>query len=89
MLDMGLVYRYLAQDRCFGHCKSVARLGAQNYIIGKRFRKQTLEIGFGAGEGLFVCRAETGEELARIAPQGLTKQYLMGELAELQRLPAY
>ena len=52
-------------------------------------RNQMLELHFDATQGCFLGQPAGSESILTIAPQGLTKTDLMGELGHLLALPAY
>jgi hypothetical protein len=91
MLDLQLVYDYLARGRWFRQVSSQGQfsLGARRYGVGKAFADQTLEITFDPQTQEFVCLSEDGRQKIRLPAQGLTKAELIGELAPLTALPVY
>ncbi len=52
-------------------------------------RNQMLELHFDATQGCFLGQPAGCESTLTIAPQGLTKTDLMGELGHLLALPVY
>ncbi len=52
-------------------------------------RNQMLELSFDATQGCFLGQPAGSESSLTIAPQGLTKPDLMGELGHLLALPVY
>ena len=91
MLDMQLVYAYLAQGRWFRRTSSQGQfsLGTHRYRVGKGLSNQTLEVTFDPQTRELVCLSEDGSQEVRLAAQGLTKAALMGELNPLLVLPVY
>ena len=91
MPDMERVYAYLAQGRWFRKTTAQGQLnlGGKRYTVGQKFASQTLEITFDPEEREFVCTSEDGKQRTRLAPKGLSKEALMGELAPLMALPHY
>jgi hypothetical protein len=90
VLDLERVYRYLAQGRWFRPVHhGVFGLGTHKYWLGSSLPDQQVEIHFDATTVEFLCQPEHGGEPLRCAAKGLTKAYLMGELANIAALPAY
>jgi hypothetical protein len=91
MLDPNRVFQYLASCRWFRHIKSNGRvvIGGYQYYLGTAWRGQTIELRFDPIQGGFIGQPEGTETTLTIAPQGLSKAELMGELAGLLALPAY
>jgi hypothetical protein len=91
LLDLHRVYQYLATGRWFRQVKPNGRfaIGGYDYYIGSQFRGCSLELRFDAVPGVFVAQVEGGESSRLLAPQGLTKTDLMGELSGVVGLPAY
>jgi hypothetical protein len=55
--------------------------------VTRAFRSHTLELHFDANQGCFLGQPAGSESTLTIAPQGLTKTDLMGELGHLLALP--
>jgi hypothetical protein len=91
MLDLQRVYQYLASCRWFRHIKSNGRvvIGGYQYYLSTAWRGRTIELHFDPREGCFIGQPEGIESIIRLAPQGLSKTELMGELAGLLALPSY
>jgi hypothetical protein len=91
MLDVQHVFQYLATCRWFRHVKSNGRMviGGYQYYLGTTCCGQTIELCFDPIQGGFIGQPEGTETTLTIAPQGLSKAELMGELAGLLALPAY
>jgi hypothetical protein len=60
-----------------------------DYYLGTTWRNQMLELHFDATHGCFLGQPAGSEATLTIAPQGLTKTELMGELGYLLALPMY
>jgi hypothetical protein len=91
MLDLDRVFAYLARCRWFRRVRANGRLdlGGYDYYLGVTWRNQMLELHFDATQGCFLGHPAGSEITLTIAPQGLTKTDLMGELGHLLALPAY
>lgn len=91
LLDLQLVYSYLARGRWFRRVSSVGQvaLGAHRYGLGLTWKEQTVETTFNPAEQCFIFLSEDGLQTKRLPAQGLTKESLMGELEPLVTLPAY
>jgi transposase InsO family protein len=91
MLDLARVFQYLANCRWFRRVRANGRLdlGGYDYYLGVTWRNQMLELRFDATQGCFLGQPAGSETTLTIAPQGLTKTDLMGELGHLLGLPAY
>ena len=64
-------------------------LGGYDYYLGTTWRSHLLELRFDTNQGCFLGQPAGSETTLTIAPQGLTKTDLMGELGHLLALPAY
>ncbi len=91
MLDLTRVFQYLARCRWFGQIKSNGRvgIGGYQYYLSTAWHGRTLELRFDPLQGCFLGQPEGLETTVTLAPQGLSKFELMGELADLLALPAY
>ncbi len=91
MLDLNRVFQYLAKCRWFRHIKANGRIaiGGDQYYLSTAWRGRTIELRFDPSQGCFIGQPERIEATITIAPQGLSKTVLMGELANLMALPAY
>lgn len=91
LLDLSLVYDYLAQGRWFRKVSGVgtASLGAQVYGLGSPWAKQQVEITFDASDQHLVFHSEDGKEIKRLPIKGITPEALMGEMGPLVGLPAF
>ncbi len=91
MLDRDRVFQYLAKCRWFRHIKSngCVVIGGYQYYLSTAWRDRTIELHFDPFQGCFIGRPEGIETTITLAPQGLSKIELMGELAALVALPAY
>ena len=91
MLDLDRVFGYLTRCRWFRRVRANGRLdlGGYDYYLGTTWRNHMLELRFDATQGCFFGQPEGSESILPIAPQGLTKTDLMGELGHLLALPTY
>ena len=90
LLDLDRVYTYLAQGRWFrANDRGAVHLGRYDYRFGHRYNKHTMEITFDPVHVTFVCQPEGTLEPMVVPARGLTKAYLMGDLAWMLALPAY
>jgi Helix-turn-helix domain len=91
MLDLDRVFQYLANCRWFRRVRANGRLdlGGYDYYLGTTWRNQMLEVRFDATHGCFLGQPAGSDITLMIAPQGLTKTELMGELGHLLALPVY
>jgi len=91
LLDLGRVHRYLSACRFFRQVKpcGVFALGGYNYYLGKKLRGRTLVLSFDPAQGAWAAQVDGSAETLVIAPQGLTKSALMGELSRLLALPGH
>jgi hypothetical protein len=91
MLDLPRVFADLATCRWFRRIRANGRLGlgSYDYYLGTSLRNQMLELHFDTDQGRFLGQLAGSETTITVAPQGLTKTALMGELGRLLALPAY
>lgn len=91
MLDLDRVFEYLAYCRWFRWVRANGRLdlGGYDYYLGVTWRNHLLELHFDAKQGCFLGQPAGSETTLKIAPLGLTKTELMGELGHLLALPVY
>ena len=91
MLDLDRVFTYLTRCRWFRRVRANGRLdiGGYDYYLGTTWRSHLLELRFDATQGGFLGHPADSDITLTIAPQGLTKTDLMGELGHLLALPAY
>jgi hypothetical protein len=91
MLDMDWVFQYLAMCRWFRQVKANGRfaIGGYEYYLSTQLRGRTLELTFDSIQGSFRVLPEGTDMPIMVAPRGLTKPELMGELASLLALPTY
>ncbi len=91
MLDLNRVFAYLTHCRWFRRIRANGRLdiGGYDYYLGTSLRNQMLELSFDATQRCFLGQPAGSESILTIAPQGLTKPDLMGELGHLLALPVY
>jgi hypothetical protein len=91
LLNLDRVFQYLAKCRWFRQIKSKGRvvIGGYQYYLSTALRGRTIELHFDPIQGCFIGQPEGIETTITIAPQGLSKTDLMGELAGLLALPAY
>jgi len=85
------VFKYLASCRWFRQIKSNGRvgIGGYQYYLSTAWRGRTVELRFDPLQGCFIGQVEGVETTVTLAPQGLSKPELMGELADLLALPTY
>jgi transposase InsO family protein len=91
MLDPDRVSGYLARCRWFRRVRANGRLdiGGYDYYLGTSWRNHMLELRFDLEQGCFLGQPEGSDTTLTIAPKGLTKPELMGELGTLLALPVY
>lgn len=91
LLDLSRVHAYLAQGRWFRLVSKdgTFSLGGHVYYIGSRWAHQQVEIIFDPVSQCIVCLDQSGLEPVRKPVLGLTKEGLMGELAEGINLPTF
>ena len=91
LLDLSRVHTYLAQGRWFRLVSKdgTFSLGGQVYYIGPQWAHQQVEVIFDPGSQWIICLDQSGHEAIRKPLLGLTKQHLMGELAEGINLPIF
>jgi hypothetical protein len=91
MLDLDRVSAYLARCRWFRRVRANGRLdlGGYDYYLGTSWRSHMLELRFDPEQRCFIGQPEGSETTITIAPQGLTKTDVMGELGQLLAVPAY
>jgi transposase InsO family protein len=91
LLDLKRVYQYLASCRWFRHVKSNGRfaIGGYEYYLSTALRGRTIELHFDPIQGCFIGQPEGSDTTITLAPQGLSKTQLMGELAAQLALPTY
>jgi transposase InsO family protein/transposase-like protein len=91
LLDLPRIGAYLSQGRWFRRVKGNGHfaLGGSGYYIGNCFIGKMLEIRFEPAKMCLQCQPEGSQEVLELPVQGLSKFDLMGELGQLQALPAY
>ena len=91
MLDVQRVFQYLANCRWFRRVTSNGRIATSGYkyYLSTTLRGRTRELTFDPIQGTFLGQPEVSATIITIAPQGVTKTALMGELANLMAVPAY
>ncbi len=91
MLDLDRVWAYLAHCRWFRRVRANGRmdLGGYDYYLGTTWRSHMLELRCDPAQRAFIGQPEGSTTTITIAPQGLTKTDVMGELGQLLGLPAY
>ncbi len=91
MLDLHRVYQYLSTCRWFRptYPTGVFAMGGYLYNVSTKWGGRTLELRFDAERAVFVAQREGCTDTLLIPPRGLTKEDLMGELANGATLPAY
>ena len=91
MLDLHRVYQYLSTCRWFRRAKpnGVFAMGGYIYNVSTKFGGRAIEVRFDAERAVFVAQPEGWSDTLMIPPRGLTKETLMGELADGATLPPY
>lgn len=91
LLDLSLVHAYLAQGQWFRLVSKdgTFSLGSHIYYIGPRWAHQQVEIRFDPDHQCIVCYDPSGHEAIRKPVLGLSKEDLMGQLAEAINLPIF
>lgn len=91
LLDVQRVYTYLAQGRWFRLTSTQGQfsLGGQSYNAGVSLARQTLEITFDPQAAEFGILLPDGSQSLPLAPLGLSKNELMGELSPFLSMPVY
>jgi transposase len=91
LLDLTLIYDYLAQGRWFRLASKhgTFSLGGHVYNAGSHWARQQLDITFDAADQQLHCHDEAGQPIKRLPIQGLTLEALMGDLAPFALLPVF
>lgn len=91
LLKLQPVYDYLAQGRWYRLVSQggTFSLGGHVYYVSSQFAKQHLEITFDPADKHLVCRGAKGDIVTRLTIQGLSKETLMGTLADYINLPHF
>jgi transposase InsO family protein len=91
LFDEALVFSYLGTCRWFRQIKQngVFAMGGYIYYVGGKYGGRAIEVTFDVEQHCFRGLIAGIAEPVAIAPQGLTKEVLMGDLAHLLALPAY
>lgn len=90
-LDMQRIYAFLAKGKWIRWTSTVGMfsLGSQRYNARTKYANQNLTITFDPQIQEFCCLPEKEMPSFYLAPKGLTKEALMGELDPLMAVPAY
>lgn len=90
-LDLDRVFHYLAQGRWFRRISTsgTLSLGRQIYYLGARWKRQQAEITFDAGLQQLQFTDEAGDLISSAPVKGITKESLMGDIADLSLLPVF
>lgn len=90
-LELDRVYRYLAQGRWFRRISQsgTLSLGRQIYYLGAKWKRQQAEITFDSDTCHFLFSDDAGNLISSHSIKGLSKQFLMGDLSDLSRFPAF
>jgi hypothetical protein len=90
LLDLDRVFRYLARGHWFRRISQsgTVSLGRQIYYIGSRCKRQQAEITFDLHSHQLRFVNEAGELISAKPIKGITKEMLMGDVADLSLLPA-
>jgi transposase len=91
LLEMNRVDSFLSQGRWFRTASRDGEfwLGTQRYYASIAWKDSSLELTFDPSLREFLCRKVGTDLTQRFLAKGLTRDDLMGELALLNRLPAY
>lgn len=91
MLDLDSVFRYLAQGRWFRRISQsgTLSLGRQIYYLGARWKRQQAEITFDADLQKLQFTDEAGAPISSAPIKGITKELLMGDIADLSLFPVF
>jgi len=91
LLDLHLVYEYLAQGRWFRQVSAngTVSLGGHIYYIGTKWHQHQLEIRCDATKQEFVCYDEPGNCIKQVVWKGNLRQILMGKLIPSLGLPSF
>jgi transposase InsO family protein len=91
LLDLTHVAAYLACGEWFRQTNGHGQwwLGSCWYNLGRQFARRELAITFDQQTWEWICCPAGTEQAIRFAVKGLTKEALMGDLAQLLALPAY
>jgi transposase len=91
LLDLRRVGVYLAGAEWFRQTNPQGQwsLGSYWYNLGRQFARRELAITFDQQTWEWICRPAGTDQPIRFAVKGLTKEALMGDLAQMLALPAY
>jgi transposase InsO family protein len=91
LLDLRRVGAYLAGGEWFRQTNPHGQwsLGSYWYNLGRQFARREVAITFDQQTWEWICRPPGTEQPFRFAVKGLTKEALMGDLAQVLALPAY
>jgi hypothetical protein len=91
MLDLDRVFRYLALGHWFRRISQsgTLSLGRQIYCLGTEWKRQQAEINFDADLHQLRFFNEAGDLISARPIKGITKEALMGDIADLSLLPAF
>ncbi|HJZ49986.1 MAG TPA: hypothetical protein VKE41_22580 [Roseiflexaceae bacterium] len=91
LLDLRRVGEYLAGGEWFRQTNPQGQwsLGSYWYNLGRQFARREVAITFEGQTWEWICRPAGTDQPIRFAVKGLTKEVLMGDLAQMLALPAY
>ena len=91
MLDLDRVFRYLALGHWFRRISQsgTLSLGRQIYCLGTEWKRQQAEINFDADLHQLRFFNVAGDLISDRPIKGITKEALMGDIADLSLLPAF
>ena len=91
MLDLDLVYTYLAKGKWFRRvaANGIISLGGQIYYVGTKWHRQQVEVCFDADTQQFLCHNEAGELIKQLGWKGDLRQSLLGVAGATAHLPPF
>lgn len=91
MLNLDLIYNYLAQGRWFRLVSKDGNIsiGKQIFSVGRKRAHQHIELTFHGSERRFHCFDQAGQLIKVIPAWKITKEVLMGDLAKVLSLPFF
>jgi hypothetical protein len=91
LLDLRRLGDYLASGEWFRQTNPHGQwsLGGYWYNLGRQFARRELAISFDQQSWEWICCPAGTVQPTRFAVKGLTKEALMGDLAQVLALPAY
>ncbi len=91
LLNLQLVYDYLARGRWFRRCNQggLVHIGQSNYYLTTQWAGQEVELRFDPQTVEFIGLAEGASQPRRVKVKRLSIPDLMGEMDQFLRLPSY